>query len=151
MKYIIWILILSFLLSGCYSSNSYVINRAQIEKPSDKINYKGKNKTVHINLLDGTSFMGKNMIIREDSTKWLTFESDSIQSAATSNIKEITIERRNVGKGTAQGFLIGTILGIIIGVAAGSDCSDPSLDGGDFCIGKKDLTALGVVFVESAF
>jgi len=59
MKYIIWISILSFLLSGCYSLNSYVINRAQIEKPFDEINYKGKNKTVHINLLDGTSFMAK--------------------------------------------------------------------------------------------
>ena len=29
--------------------------------------------------------------------------------------------------------------------------SDPSLDGGDFCIGKKDLAALGVVFVGVPF
>ena len=151
MKYIIWILILSFLLSGCYSSKSFIISKAQSEKQYDEITYKSKNKTVQIDLLTRERFVGKSVIVTEVSTKWFDMETGTVQSVSTFGIKEVTIEKRNAGKGAAQGFLIGTILSILIGIAAGSDCSDPNLDGGDFCLGKKDLVGLGVVFVGFPF
>ncbi|MFA7418842.1 MAG: hypothetical protein WCZ90_04075 [Melioribacteraceae bacterium] len=108
-KVICTVLISSLLITSC----SHYINRdePQTEKEYyEYVNNTCKNKAcLTIETKTGTVFIGKDMTLKPDSTRFRLVDKEETIVISTQDIKYITY--RNTLTGVRDGFLIGTLLG----------------------------------------
>ena len=115
-KVICIVLISNFLITSC----SYNINRdePQTEKEYyEYVNNKCKNKThLTIETKTGTVFLGKDIILKSDSTYFRLVDEEETKVIPTQNIKTITYSSSLTG--ARDGFILGTLSGLSLGLLA---------------------------------
>ena len=95
----------------------------------------------------------KNIAIRGDSVFWHIKETGSTAGALLSEIKTISIRKRNTSKGLGHGFLIGAGIGVsYVGYFILKDSEDFDCDGADsFCFTKGEAMTAGIVVLGVPF
>ena len=119
----------------------------QIRKPStyEEVNHEAKRGVkAQLSLLDGQTFITKNIHVEEDSVRWNDPETDEIHSVPILTVSDIVFLKRHQAakEGFVYGALLGAISGLVIGYAQGDD-SDPNCT---FCL-TKEKTAMGFGFL----
>lgn len=147
MKSLIFLLISGLLLNGCYSNKS-VIGRRDTERYLSTLNDAVNDKTAQLELVNGETFTGESITVRQDSTFWQDTETGLLRSVETSHIKGISIKRGNALKGLGGGFLIGAAIGgtlsLLIGV---DDCTGED----QICLERGSFVVPGAVLLGVPF
>ncbi len=122
------------MLSGC---------APQLRKPStyEQINNEAKRGVeAQLSLLDGQTFITKNLHVEEDSVRWDDPNADEKQSVSTLMVSDIIFFKRNraARDGLGYGAVLGAISGLVIGYAQGDEPEER------FFFNTKEEKAMGL-------
>ncbi len=144
---------LALISSGCLSNKLIPISRENRNSALEKLNQTAKGREGRITMQNGDTLQVKNIAIRGDSVFWHIKETGSTVGASSSEIRTISISKRNTGKGLAHGFLIGAGIGVsYVGYFILKDPEDFDCDGADsFCFTKGEAMTAGVLILGIPF
>jgi len=145
---------LTLLSSGCLRNRLFLVSDENRNDAIENLNRTAKGREGKITLKNGDTLQVKNIAIRGDSVFWYVKETDSTVGASLSEIRTISISKRNAGKGLAHGFLIGAGIGaslvgysIITSPSEDFDCHDAD----SFCLEQGQAFTAGIVVLGVPF
>ncbi|MCH7676060.1 hypothetical protein IH879_14060 [candidate division KSB1 bacterium] len=144
---------LTLISNGCLSNKLVLVSDDNRDAATEKLNRAAKSREGRIALQNGDTLQVKNIAIRGDSVFWHIKETGSTAGALLSEIKTISIRKRNTSKGLGHGFLIGAGIGVsYVGYFILKDSEDFDCDGADsFCFTKGEAMTAGIVVLGVPF
>ena len=144
---------LTLLSSGCLRNRLFRVSDENRNDAIESLNRTAKGREGRIALQNGDTLQVQNIAIRGDSVFWHIKETGSTAGASLSEIRTISISKRNTGKGLAQGFLTGAGIGAsyvgydVLKNPEGYDCRGED----SFCFTKGQAMTAGVLIFGVPF
>jgi len=138
---------LALISNGCLSNKLVLVSDDNRDAATEKLNRAAKSREGRIVLSNGDTLQIKNIEIRGDSVFWHNKETGSIAGASLSEIKTVSISKRNTAKGLGRGLLLGAGLGAaIMGIGFLTTPSEVyDCEGEPFCFTKGETLTIGMV------
>ena len=95
-------------LFGCGHTREIFLSPQMTSAPLHQVNRETRDRTVHLVLQDGRSFMAQVTRISPDSTFWYAGDSKVAWAARTAEISRISFKSRK--KGALKGLMIGPLI-----------------------------------------
>jgi len=105
---------LMLISSGCLSNKLVRVSNENRDAATEKLNRAAKGREARIEIINGDTLQVKNIAVRGDSVFWYSKETRLITGTALSEIRMLSISKRNTAKGLGRGFLMGAGLGATI-------------------------------------
>ena len=142
MRFILIIIIMATLCAGC--SHSYYIRSLDSEE-FQSFQDRASKHSCTVTQSDGTEYKATNIILAEDTTRFLSMATGTATHIPTKRIRSIAFSSRGsgVGEGTFLGLFAGVAVGATLGYMGGSEyCS-----GGGFCFTREESAILGALLI----
>jgi hypothetical protein len=119
MKTVLFLIFLSIVVSGCYSSTIVTPSGERGDLSFDQFSKRIQSDEVRIMFHDSSTAVGKGFHIDRDSASWVTAERGILFNVPATQIHAITISPNRLIGGMI-GFGVGVAAGALIGAAIGS-------------------------------